>query len=446
MTSRFTPRRLRDPFQPPAAAAAYCRLPTRHPVPACPAAPSGLPGEGPEPEPGDPCAGPGAQQDYDLPLHLAAVVVLLGVSLAGSLGPVALHLSSASSAVSTAIRLGTFFGFGTILSTSFIHMLLPAAQSFASPCLPRAWADSFDGWAYLFVTLAGQHLRQQAAAQQQQQVGGDLSRSQSLAHSQLEDGCHAWHVSIITALSSKEPAVQHAGAGAAGAAADGESGAAAAAEQGQAEAAAAAADGEAGGSADEQEGACEVCSTLPLLGHQLPPQQPVGPQQGAAAPAPASQIIGLYLAEAGIIFHSVMIGLTLGVTSGTGFKTLLVALSFHQFFEGFAIGSAAVDSGLSAREAGAMGLAFSVTTPAGIAIGIAVRESFNRNAAAALLASGICDALSAGILIYTVLCELITPMMTDSRWLRSQRWPLQVAAFLSFYAGAGAMAAVGKFA
>ena len=214
MTSRFTPRRLRDPFQPPAAAAAYCRLPTRHPVPACPAAPSGLPGEGPEPEPGDPCAGPGAQQDYDLPLHLAAVVVLLGVSLAGSLGPVALHLSSASSAVSTAIRLGTFFGellrlgrpcrrpgaggrpgvgrlvmvgrrlgirwqemrpslntswptipsparpplpragFGTILSTSFIHMLLPAAQSFASPCLPRAWADSFDGWAYLFVTLA----------------------------------------------------------------------------------------------------------------------------------------------------------------------------------------------------------------------------------------------------------------------------------------------------
>lgn len=70
-----------------------------------------------------------------------------------------------------------------------------------------------------------------------------------------------------------------------------------------------------------------------------------------------------------------MIGLTLGVTSGTGFKTLLVALSFHQFFEGFAIGSAAVDSGLSAREAGAMGLAFSVTTPAGIAIGARAAEA-----------------------------------------------------------------------
>lgn len=69
------------------------------------------------------------------------------------------------------------------------------------------------------------------------------------------------------------------------------------------------------------------------------------------------------------LFCAVMIGLTLGVTSGTSFTTLLVALSFHQFFEGFAIGSAAVDSGLGAVQACAMGLVFSVTTPAGIAVG-----------------------------------------------------------------------------
>jgi hypothetical protein len=68
-----------------------------------------------------------------------------------------------------------------------------------------------------------------------------------------------------------------------------------------------------------------------------------------------------------------MIGLTLGVTSGTSFTTLLVALSFHQFFEGFAIGSAAVDSGLGAVQACAMGLVFSITTPAGIAVGEACR-------------------------------------------------------------------------
>lgn len=40
-----------------------------------------------------------------------------------------------------------------------------------------------------------------------------------------------------------------------------------------------------------------------------------------------------------------------------------------QFFEGFALGSAAVDAGLGAARAALMGLAYSVTTPVGIAIG-----------------------------------------------------------------------------
>jgi zinc transporter 1/2/3 len=70
-----------------------------------------------------------------------------------------------------------------------------------------------------------------------------------------------------------------------------------------------------------------------------------------------------------------MIGLALGVTSGSGFTTLLVALSFHQFFEGFAIGSAAVGAGLGAAQAAAMGLAFSATTPAGIAMGGPLRPA-----------------------------------------------------------------------
>ncbi len=44
-----------------------------------------------------------------------------------------------------------------------------------------------------------------------------------------------------------------------------------------------------------------------------------------------------------------------------------------------------------------------------------------------------------------VLVELITPLMTQSAWLRSRRWPIQVAAFASFYAGVAVMAAIGKW-
>lgn len=42
------------------------------------------------------------------------------------------------------------------------------------------------------------------------------------------------------------------------------------------------------------------------------------------------QVIGLYMTEAGIIFHSLMIGVTLGVTGGDAFSTLLIALALHQ--------------------------------------------------------------------------------------------------------------------
>ena len=68
-----------------------------------------------------------------------------------------------------------------------------------------------------------------------------------------------------------------------------------------------------------------------------------------------------------------------------------------------------------------------------------MRESFNQNAQRTLLVEGIFDALSSGILIYVVLVELMSPMMTQSKWLRSQRWWLQVLSFAALYGGAATM-------
>lgn len=78
--------------------------------------------------------------------------------------------------------------------------------------------------------------------------------------------------------------------------------------------------------------------------------------------------------------------------------------------------------------------------------GIGIRESFNENSTATLLASGILDSLSAGILIYVALVHLVEPLMTDSAWLHGRGWPMQVLAFICFYSGAGAMAFIGKYA
>lgn len=40
--------------------------------------------------------------------------------------------------------------------------------------------------------------------------------------------------------------------------------------------------------------------------------------------------LSMYLVEAGIVMHSILIGLALGVASGSEFTTLLIAISFHQ--------------------------------------------------------------------------------------------------------------------
>ncbi len=59
-------------------------------------------------------------------------------------------------------------------------------------------------------------------------------------------------------------------------------------------------------------------------------------------------------------------------------------------------------------------LSDSLATPLGIAVGIGVRETYNTNAQAALYVEGVFDSISAGILIYVGLVELLTPLMTQS--------------------------------
>ena len=58
-----------------------------------------------------------------------------------------------------------------------------------------------------------------------------------------------------------------------------------------------------------------------------------------AGPSQARQVVVSQILELGIISHSVIIGLSLGVSqSPCTIKPLVAALSFHQFFEGFALG------------------------------------------------------------------------------------------------------------
>ena len=144
-----------------------------------------------------------------------------------------------------------------------------------------------------------------------------------------------------------------------------------------------------------------------------------------------------------IIFHSVFVGVTLGVSQNTGTVTaLVIALIFHQGNEGLALGVLFIKGGLSRMRYALMALAFMFVTPLGVAIGIAVSSGYNGASKGALGTDF--DAVSAGILIYNGLVDLVIPTF-DPEEVPKARW-LQALGFFFLYLGAAIMALIGKWA
>ncbi|KAI0843636.1 hypothetical protein F5Y06DRAFT_255426 [Hypoxylon sp. FL0890] len=162
-----------------------------------------------------------------------------------------------------------------------------------------------------------------------------------------------------------------------------------------------------------------------------------------------NEYTGVLVLEAGIIFHSVLIGIALVVASDGFFVALFVVTLFHQMFEGLALGTRIVSVGLRARVDGGnarhtppaenqhlsvqgpsytdnsnsldgtkdreslsvpkkllMATAFAVTTPVGMGIGIGALEQFNGKDRGTLIALGTLDAVSAGILVWVGVVEM----------------------------------------
>ncbi|KAG4429760.1 hypothetical protein IFR05_014751 [Cadophora sp. M221] len=121
------------------------------------------------------------------------------------------------------------------------------------------------------------------------------------------------------------------------------------------------------------------------------------------------QIAAFLILEFGVIFHSVIIGLNLG-TTGEEFSTLYPVLVFHQSFEGLGIGARMSAIPFPKRLSWLpwfLCAAYGLTTPIAIAIGLGVRNTYNAASPTANIISGVLDAISAGILIYTGLVELL---------------------------------------
>jgi zinc transporter 1/2/3 len=161
-----------------------------------------------------------------------------------------------------------------------------------------------------------------------------------------------------------------------------------------------------------------------------------------------SQISAFLVLEFGVIFHSVIIGLNLGVAGGDDFNTLFPVLVFHQSFEGLGIGARLSVIPIPTKWKWlpwALCLAYGLTTPISIAIGLGIHQTYNGNSYNANVVSGVLDSISAGILIYTGLVEMLARdfLFNPTRTNNKKRLTLML---VSLYLGCGIMALIGRWA
>jgi len=104
--------------------------------------------------------------------------------------------------------------------------------------------------------------------------------------------------------------------------------------------------------------------------------------------------LNITLLEGGILFHSVFVGMTISITID-GFIILLVAILFHQMFEGLGLGSriAAVPYPKGSIRPWVLVVAFGTTAPIGQAIGLLARNSYDPNSAFGLIIVGVFNAM-----------------------------------------------------
>jgi zinc transporter 1/2/3 len=162
----------------------------------------------------------------------------------------------------------------------------------------------------------------------------------------------------------------------------------------------------------------------------------------------AAQLTAVFILEFGVIFHSIFVGLTLAV-AGSEFITLYIVLVFHQTFEGLGLGArlAEVPWPRSKRWTPyLLGLGYGVSTPIAIAIGLGVRTTFAPESQTTLIVNGIVDSISAGILIYTGLVELMAHEFMFSPYMQKGPVSRTLYAFGLMMLGAGLMALLGYWA
>ncbi|KAJ5608832.1 Zinc/iron permease fungal/plant [Penicillium herquei] len=332
--------------------------------------------------------------DGHMGLRISSIFVIMIGSTFGALFPViAKRFSKGNSgAPKWAFFIAKYFGSGVIIATAFIHLLAPAEEALTDSCLTGVITEYSWVEAIVLMTIVVLFFVELMVMRFSQFGAGHVHDEEGHSHTQLE-----------AALPITEEVTQ---------------------------------------SKHYLPGEDHLSHTREH--HDADDSE----KERAAIEDYAAQLTSIFILEFGIIFHSAFIGLTLAVT-GSGFITLYVVLIFHQTFEGLGLGSRLAQIPWPKAKRFTpywLGLGFGLSTPIAIAVGLGVREVYPPDSAKTLIVTGVFDSISAGILIYTALVELMAHEFMFSASMRQAPIRDVLLAFLLLCMGAGLMALLGKWA
>jgi zinc transporter 1/2/3 len=278
--------------------------------------------------------------EWSVPLHVGSIFVVLAASFLGVATTLVGETFPKLRVHPYLLTLLKTFGTGIVLSCAMIHMLLPAAESFANPCMPQGvfGEDGFPAYAYAFSLAAALFLQQleMLLASRLGKGGG---------HQQLRAGCRVGH-------SDTEPDPV----------------------------------------------------SIPLTSKPSP-----------SSTSTTAVLVDAMSAELSLTVHSVFVGLAVGVVSDGELTALLVALVFHQFFEGIALGARLCRAPMSLSLRYALAVIFAIAAPVGQAAGVGVMAGSGLNTAGEtfLMVQGIFDSLCAGLLLHVGFSLLLKDFPAD---------------------------------
>lgn len=267
-------------------------------------------------------------RDYNIPLRIGLLFVILATSAIGVFGPILLTRFTNFSTDSNVIVIIKQFGTGVIVSTAFVHLITHAELMWGNSCISLQYESTASA-----ITMAGIFL-----AFLIEYVGTRVVKNSIDKRSAQNSSDHEDQKDINSSEENTVPVHNH--------------------------------------------------------NHHF---------HGSAL----QDKLSVMLLEAGIVFHSILIGITLVVAGDSFFITLFIVILFHQMFEGLALGSRIAelkDAKLLSKLL--MASVFAVITPIGMAIGIGTLKKFNGNDPSTVIALGTLDSFSAGVLIWTGLIEM----------------------------------------